>query len=72
MGKSMKLYFVITAALSQIGHFSGSLLSGTKSVTPIYLCFLILREAFPGAKLKNFQCGKILARTSLNGLLSDG
>ena len=36
MGKSTKIYFVIRAALSQIGHFSSALLSDTKSVTPIY------------------------------------
>ena len=68
MGKSMKVYFVITAALSQIGHFSGALLSDPH----LFFFVLILQEAFPGAKLKKFQCGKILPQMSLNGLLSDG
>ena len=35
-GKSMTLYFVITTASSQIGHFSSALSSDTKSVTRIY------------------------------------
>ena len=36
MNKSMKLYFVIMADLSQIEHFSSALSSETKSATPIY------------------------------------
>ena len=35
----MKLFFVIMAALSQIGHFSSALSSDTKSVTRIYFFF---------------------------------
>ena len=46
MGKSSKLNFVVTAALSQIGHFSSALSSDTKSVNHIYvLDFVIIFTA---------------------------
>ena len=64
----MKLYFVVTAALSQIGHFSSALSSDTKSVNPIYFFDFAISISRP--QMTNFHCEKIFARTSLNGFLS--
>ena len=57
MVKSMKLYLVTMATLSQIEHCSSPLSPDTKSMTPIYFFNFTTSISRPG--MKNFHCGKI-------------
>ena len=55
----MKLYFVIMAALSQIGHFSSALSYHTKSVTRIYFFHFAISISTP-EKRKISTVGRFL------------
>ena len=62
----MKLYFVIMAASSQIGHFSSALSYDTKSVTRIYFFHFAISISTPEKKkfpLWEDFCANVLKRT---------
>ena len=59
----MKLYFVISAALSQIGHFSSALSSDVKSVNPI--CFFDFARSISRREINKFPVLEYFSATSL-------
>ena len=56
MDKSLNLYLVHMATLSQKEYFSSALSSDTKSMTPIYFFNF---TSISRLGMKNFHCGKI-------------
>ena len=70
MNKSMKLYFVIMADLSQIGHFSSALSSETKSLTPIYYLSFGIGNSSPNSRgeMKKFPLWEDLKIATMIGV----